>query len=548
MNRRTFLSMTAVAAAASLVHWRFAGAVPPAPKPGEYHAVVAGAGLGGLTAAAYLARNGFKTLVVEQHVIPGGYATSFTRMAGPVSYSCEVSLHAACLSAPDTAEMLTQLGLAGKITPAPHKHSWVSHFPGRDLIVPAKVGLQGFKKQLLEIFPGEKASLDAYFTVWQGVMDEIRRLQSPADAQDKRPFPEKYKTLWAIRDKTLAQVMDPIVTNPELKGFLWQSWPYYGLPPSELSAFYYLLPTGEYLEYGGDYIQGTSQALSDALAGIISAAGSEVLTGVKVTSILVENGRAVGVQTADGKQYRAGCVICNAAVPELFEALLPAPAVKTKPGTTAQYTDSMSSFSVWLGLKKDIRDTFPFANSSYYPGTDPDAAYQAMRQADFTRSGFGIMVYDNLVEGFSAKGRTTVSIIALSGYEHWKGFEAAYRAGDKAAYNKEKMRLAKVLVAQAEQRAIPGLAAMAEMMEVASPLTNLRFTGNRSGAIYGYDQRVGNAFMSRLSNATEVRGLYLASAWGSPGGGYTGVMAAGKKAFKLATEFLAQQGDKVLAS
>jgi phytoene dehydrogenase-like protein len=40
-----------------------------------------------------------------------------------------------------------------------------------------------------------------------------------------------------------------------------------------------------------------------------------------------------------------------------------------------------------------------------------------------------------------------------------------------------------------------------------------------------------NAFMNRIDNRTPVKGLYLASAWGKPGGGYTAVMSSGRATF-----------------
>ncbi len=58
--------------------------------PGTYDAVVIGAGLGGLSAAAAFARQGFKVLVLEQHSVPGGYASAFTRPGG---FTFDVSLH-----------------------------------------------------------------------------------------------------------------------------------------------------------------------------------------------------------------------------------------------------------------------------------------------------------------------------------------------------------------------------------------------------------------------------------------------------------------------
>ncbi len=45
----------------------------------EFEAIIIGSGLGGLICANYLAKEGLKTLVLEQHFIPGGYCTSFKR-------------------------------------------------------------------------------------------------------------------------------------------------------------------------------------------------------------------------------------------------------------------------------------------------------------------------------------------------------------------------------------------------------------------------------------------------------------------------------------
>ncbi len=73
---------------------------------------------------------------------------------------------------------------------------------------------------------------------------------------------------------------------------------------------------------------------------------------------------------------------------------------------------------------------------------------------------------------------------------------------------------------------------MIEVKEAATPLTNLRYTKNPEGAIYGYEQSLDNSFMNRIKNTTPFNGLYLASAWGGGGGGYQPCLESGLKAFK----------------
>ena len=66
-----------------------------------------------------------------------------------------------------------------------------------------------------------------------------------------------------------------------------------------------------------------------------------------------------------------------------------------------------------------------------------------------------------------------------------------------------------------------------EVMEIGTPLTNVFYTGNTNGAIYGYDRN-----RPHLKTKTPVKGLYLSSAW-SHGGGYTPVMMGGRETAKL---------------
>ena len=56
------------------------------------------------------------------------------------------------------------------------------------------------------------------------------------------------------------------------------------------------------------------------------------------------------------------------------------------------------------------------------------------------------------------------------------------------------------------------------------------------GAIYGFAQNMNNAYMNRIKNSTPINGLYLASAWGFPGGGFQGVIRGGGLCFQKMME------------
>ena len=541
MDRRSFLRFLLLVAASGLGGWSCSRPLRSRAAAGEHDVIVIGGGLGGLTCGAYLAKSGLKTLVLEQHSAPGGYATSFIRQSGARDFTCEVSLHASAFSEPTMRQMLVDLGVWDRLELAPHPHAWVSHFPDFSLTIPSRAGLAGFERQLAGLCPQEAAGLAKYFTLWRGVLAETTEVQNGLPLAKKAAFPLLYPTLWSIRDKTLGQLVDSHVRDPRLRAALTQSWGYYGLPPSRLSAFYYLLPTAQYLEHGGMYLKGTSQALSNALADAVrqagSQTGSEVRLDTLVEAVLVENGRAVGVRVAGGQELRARAVVCNASVPGLVHGLLPTKALKDGERARLDALEpSMGSFVVWLGLNRDITASFPYADAFYYGGLDMEADYDRALANGFERASFVVMAYDRLVPGFSPPGCSTVSITALCGHGHWQPFEADYRAGRKQAYAAEKQRLAGLLIRLAEERALPGLSKMIVMREATTPLTNARYTLNPGGAIYGYNQTVGNSFMTRLPNETGVPGLYLASAWGNPGGGFAGAMLGGKGAFTSLTE------------
>jgi all-trans-retinol 13,14-reductase len=124
-----------------------------------------------------------------------------------------------------------------------------------------------------------------------------------------------------------------------------------------------------------------------------------------------------------------------------------------------------------------------------------------------------------------------LNIIALQGYDHWKEYEADYLKGNKTAYRAEKERIASILIKKVEETLLPGLSSAIEVKEIATPLTNVRYTGNYRGAIYGWDQTVANSGQRRLPHATPIQNLYLAGAWTRPGHGYGGVIWSGLECF-----------------
>jgi phytoene dehydrogenase-like protein len=112
MSRRSFVSIIAMTSPAMALDWSKINSYAAKMGPNQdYPTVVLGAGLGGLCCGAYLARQGIPVTLVEQHSIPGGYATAF----GRGRFNFEVSLHGTSINHNSTARILDNACVLNKL-------------------------------------------------------------------------------------------------------------------------------------------------------------------------------------------------------------------------------------------------------------------------------------------------------------------------------------------------------------------------------------------------------------------------------------------------
>ena len=500
--------------------------------PGTFDVVVIGAGLGGLSAAAAFARQGFKVLVLEQHSVPGGYASAFTRPGG---FTFDVSLHSTTVGVRDgVPNLIYGFPEIQDVIFVPHKTLYRAVYPDRDIRVPHR-DVPAYVKILKDNFPEEAQGIDGLFADMKGLSDDVANLSRAGGQADMAAFPTKFPHLFKNYARSWGAMVDDRIKGPKLKAVISGLWGYFGLPPSKLSPFYYAMPLMGYLEGGGYYPLGTSQKISDAFVRIIKANGGEVRLNTRVEKILTRDHAAAGVRTADGAEYRGRAVISNANAIDTFTRMMDEKEfLKDLLARMDKLSVSFSSLLVWLGLKTDLVREAGLKDSEifYSPGYDIEAEYRTILAGGLPDDPwFGLTVYDNLHPDCSPQGKNTLNIIAAQGYDYWKKYETDYFYGNKDAYTREKMRLADILIDKVEKRFLPGLRKAIEVVEVATPLTNLRFTGNPRGAIYGWDQTVGNSGNSRFPQTTPIKNLYLSGAWTFPGHGYGACIPSGLACF-----------------
>ncbi|MBP9561065.1 MAG: NAD(P)/FAD-dependent oxidoreductase [Syntrophorhabdaceae bacterium] len=531
ISRRSFLTISAMAAMVLAVDKKRLSALADniGPKK-DYPVVVIGAGLGGLCTAAYLVKEGFPVTLVEQHLIPGGYATTFSRGSGD-KYTFDVSLHGTSLHNTAGAQILDDIGILKKLNLVLAPECYRLKTDRLDISVPQQ-DPEAYIQLLSMKFPKEAKGVRAFVNEMINIAEDSIRLMKNKGKFIKMLFPMQYKHMWAVRNKTLYEFLGEYVNDSELKDALAGLWSYYGLPPSRLSAFYYAVATGEYLRYGSYYIKDRSQDLSNALADAVSKDGGRILYGTEAKKILIEDKQVKGVEVSRGKIIPARIVVSNANAPDtLLEMLPPGSLPKDYITIIKGYKPSLSSFIVWLGLNRELGEAIKTYTTHVSHGNNIEEDYRACLTGDIEKSPFSVTIYDNLFKGYSKPGCSTVSVMTLCGYDFWGRFESDYKNGRKDDYYKEKDRWTQILIKEAEKHVIPGLSLIIEVVESATPLTNWYFTKNYRGAIYGFDETLDNSFMNRIENRTPVKGLYLASAWGNPGGGYSGVLHSAFKTF-----------------
>jgi all-trans-retinol 13,14-reductase len=135
-------------------------------NPSDYPIVIIGSGMGGLASAVYLSKAGFPVTVIEQHNVPGGYATAFKRG----DFNFDVSLHFFTLP----QNIYQELGLEGKVERIPLDLTRRIIRKDNDITIP-KLSPEQLITALIGSYPNEKDGIRSYFEFFFALTDELTR-------------------------------------------------------------------------------------------------------------------------------------------------------------------------------------------------------------------------------------------------------------------------------------------------------------------------------------------------------------------------------------
>lgn len=491
--------------------------------------IVVGAGIGGLTTAAYLAAVGRRVLVVDRGPRPGGHGTVFDRGG----YQFDIGLHyihSGFDGEPEPDRLLAPLGIAlrwNRIDPA----DTIMLDDGSRFDAP--LGVDAYRDALHSALPEERGAVDQYLKL---IIELDKQLHAFMTASGLTGTARALRSLPALlrhSGTTLGDIFDRTALSPKAQHLLARNAGGLGLPPSQTPITLHAAMTMAGIR-GSWYPVGGPATIAESLAEVVTAHGGEFLLGHEVTRIEVSGGTATGVEVRgpDGatRQLGAEVVVSNADIKRTFLELLDPQAVPDSLRRKVRgFTMSLPFGVVFTILDRDLSAEGLSVTNLRVAGDGAERSAQAAQAGRFTARPMMMLsspsAKDPGNERLCRPGQTNLELLALvpPHPQAW-GLVAGSERGE--AYQAAKRTFRDQLMAAAD-RAVPGLSSSVIFEEVATPFTFSRYLGTTDGAGYGIAMTADQIANKRPAPRTPIRGLFLVGASTRAGHGISGVMTGG---------------------
>lgn len=505
---------------------------------GKPRVLIIGAGVAGLSTGCYAQMSGAQTRILEKHVLPGGCCTAWSREGYVFDYCIEWLIGTG--SDNDAARIWRELGaLDGKTTTSFEMFNTVVDENGRSVTFyndPDRL-----ERHLLEISPADAPLIHAFCRDLRRFIDI--NLYPFLTAPPLRTARERINLLRTVLPafrlfwRTAATPMETFCGKFQ-DPLLRRAFPYIFFQDHEVFPLlpYLFNMAGAYHGNAG-FPQGGSLGLARSIEERYTSLGGRVDYRARAARVLVEDDRAVGVELKDGRRYYADHVVSACDGHTTIYGLLGGR--YTSPAVDRLYTEMLHDpdlvypgvVSAFVGLTGDVDPGTPHS-TTYLLSRRDSAALPAVRQNSLV-----VQLRSRYCDTFAPPGKSVIHCTYFSDFAYWR----TLRATDRTAYRARKREVA-AFVQDFLERLHPGIGRRIEVIDVASPATMLRYTGNWGGSILAWKAFTkAEDLTTRLVNRDRMRlpglrGFSMTGQWVG-GGGLIRTASAGR----FATQYLCEE-------
>ncbi|MEC4895577.1 MAG: carotene isomerase [Oscillatoria sp. PMC 1051.18] len=482
----------------------------------SYDAIVIGSGIGGLVTATQLAAKKAKVLVLERYLIPGGSAGYFEREGYRFDVGASMIFG---FGTQGTTNLLTRaldaVDVSLETIPDPVQIHY--HLPD-NLELKVHKNYEKFLQELTAYFPHEEEGIRRFYDECWKVFNclnvmELLSLEEPRYLT-RVFFQHPFACLGLVKylPQNVGDIARRYIKDPQLLKFIDMECYCWSVVPAEKTPMINAGMVFSDRHYGGiNYPQGGVGKIAQKLVEGLEKAGGEIQYQARVTKIILEKGKAVGVKLANGKVYRAKRIISNATRWDTFEKLLPPekmPHAEKK--WTKRYQKSPSFLSLHLGVKAEVLP----------PGTECHhillAEWDRMAESEGT---IFVSIPTLLDPSLAPEGYHIIHTFTPSWIDDWQGLNSK-------EYQSKKELAAANLIKRLEV-IFPDLEAGLDYQEIGTPRTHRRFLGREDGTYGPIPRRKLPGLLRMPFNRTAISGLYCVGDSTFPGQGLNAVAFSG---------------------
>ena len=482
----------------------------------DYDVIVIGSGMGGLVTATQLAAKGAKVLVLEKYLIPGGSAAYFEREGYRFDVGASMIFG---FGTEGTTNLLTRalegVNMSMETIPDPVQIHY--HLPN-NLELKVHKNYDKFIEELTAKFPHEKIGIRRFYDECWQVFNclnamELLSLEEPRYLM-RVFFQHPFACLGLVKylPQNAGDIARRYISDPELLKFIDMECYCWSVVPAGKTPMINAGMVFSDRHYGGiNYPKGGVGTISEKLVEGLEKFGGEIQYKARVTNILMEQGKAVGVRLADGKEYRAKRIVSNATRWDTFEKLLTNnPLPKKEEKWQQRYEKSPSFLSLHLGVKSEV---LPIGTECHHVLLEE---WETMEDEQGT---IFVSIPTLLDPSLAPPGHHIIHTFTPSYINEWEGLS-------KQEYSQKKEAAASHLIKRLE-KIFPGLVDGLDYQEVGTPRTHRRFLGRNDGTYGPIPSRKLPGLLGMPFNRTVIPGLYCVGDSTFPGQGLNAVAFSG---------------------